>query len=109
MDETSKRIINATLALMGSTQTVDELDAIRQRAATTIETYACKTTAEQKALPVTVQDSRLVARYSALMGANGMVTVAEMFDGIDAAIEASYNLGRLSVTNSKPQQEAAKV
>ena len=92
---------------MGSDKNVDQLDAMRQRAADTIEKWACQTREASNALPETVQDMKVVSRYAAMMGANELISLRETFDALDSAVEAAYNLGKAEATfNTKPQQPA---
>lgn len=104
MTDTSKNLINQMLSAMGSDKNVDQLDAIRERATDTLSHYSCQTKSEIAALPETVQDMNLIGRYTAMVGAAGLITTIEVFDAIDAAVEAAYNIGKNEVTNVKPQQ-----
>ena len=101
MTPEQKKKIDDLLKHLGSTNTVDKLEAARKRAVRTLEEWCCQDWDQKKALPDEIKDMQIVVRYSLFATIAGMAPLPEALNGLDMAVEAAYNLGKANKPLSK--------
>lgn len=104
MTPEQKKRIDEFLKQMGSTNTVDKLEATRKRAVHTLEEWCCQNWDQKDALPQEIKDMQMVVRYSLFATMAGLAPLPEALNGLEMAVEAAYNLGR---ANRPPKSDAS--
>lgn len=95
MTPEEKELVNALLKGMGSKYNMDELEAMRKRAAHTLEEWYQSTDPEAfEKLPLEVKDMEMLARYSVLSAAMGIMPSHVALGIVGMTVEAAYNLGK---------------
>ena len=94
MTPEQKKQIDDLLKKLGSTNTVDKLEAARKRAVRTLEEWCAQTWQQRDEMPDEIKDMKMVVRYSLFATIAGLAPVPEALNGLEMAVEAAYNLGK---------------
>ena len=94
MTPEEKAKINELLKQLGSPHTVDDLEAMKKRAARTMAEWCAQDRESLKALPQEVKDMQMLARYSLSSAVVGIMPMVVSVTTLEMTIEAAYNLGK---------------